>query len=90
MVDPARRVALKERVDDAVGIHVEVKSVMGLGRVMRVPLQGLFPIDALSAVFHDALPGGYRTQCKNPFAMNARYPHFGTPRGLWRARTRCC
>jgi hypothetical protein len=57
---------------------------------MRVPLQGLFPIDALSAVFHDALSGGDRTQCKNAFSMHARCPHFGASKGLWRAHTRCC
>jgi hypothetical protein len=74
VVDPARGVAAELRVDHAVFIHMKVKRVVGLQRVVRVAVLRFLPADDLAGVFDQHFALGNILHGKHALAMHARAP----------------
>ena len=71
MVDPARGIAAKQRVDHVFLVDVKIERVIRVARVMRVAALGLFPGDDLANVLDDRLAFGDVFDGKHAVAMNA-------------------
>ena len=52
-------------------VDVKVKRVVGVGGVVRVAAQGLFPRDDLAHILNDGLALRKVSQCKDPLTMHA-------------------
>ena len=71
VIDPARGVAAMQGVNHLVFVHMEVKGMVGVGGVVRVPILRLIPADDLAHVFKQGLAFGNVLQGENAFAVNA-------------------
>ena len=80
---------------DSVRVSVLPLSELPVVRVVRVPAQGLGPVDDLAGVFDDQLAGGYGCRRKHAAAVYRAAPHLdstagrsagGLERGHWRHR----
>ena len=70
MVDPARRVAAKQRVNDTVFVHMEVKRVVRVFGVVGVAVLRLVPADDLAHVFDQGFAFSDVLQREDAFAMH--------------------
>ena len=59
-------------IDHFVFVHMEVEGVIGIGRVMGVPILRLVPADDFANVFIQCFAFCNVLQCKNAFAVDAR------------------
>jgi len=88
VVDPARRIPAHRCVDDTLCIDVKEKSVVRVGCIMRVALQGLLPVNHLTHILNQCFASGNVAQRKHTFAVNARAsdlepPGAGGSRSQW-------
>ncbi len=72
MVDPARAVATKQRINHMVLVDVEIEGVVGVSGVVGVAGLGLGPGDDLTHILHDGFAFGNILHCKHALAMHAR------------------
>jgi len=71
VVDPARRVAAVQSVNDVPCVDMKVKRVVGVRGVVRVARLRFFPGDDLADVFNNGFASGNRLHGKNALAVNA-------------------
>ena len=59
-------------IDHFVFVHMEVEGVIGIGRVMGVPILRLVPADHFTDIFKQGLAFGKVLQGEHTFAVDAR------------------
>ena len=83
MVDPARRIATHPAINHPRFVHVEIKRVVGVVKVMRVARLRFFPGDDLAHVFKDGLALCDVLHGVDALAMNAGLTHLNAPGRGW-------
>ena len=67
-----------QRIDHPVFIHMKVKRVVRVGRVMRVAILGFIPADDLSNVLDQGFAFSDIHEGKNAFSVNAGAANLNT------------
>ena len=75
VVDPARGVAAVQSVDHAVVIDMEIKRVVRVLRIVRVPVLRFLPRDHLAGVLDQGFALGNVGHRKHAFAVHAGAPN---------------
>lgn len=69
-------------IDDAVFIHVEIKGMVRLQRIVRVAVLGFLPPDDLARVFDQHFAFGDILHREHALAVHARAPHLDAAAAL--------
>ena len=75
VIDPPRRVAAVQSVNDPVFVHMEIEGVVGVCGVVRVAVLRFIPADDLTHILVQGLAFCNVDKCKYTFAVHTRATH---------------